>query len=162
MAEGYNPMLDDKWRVYIGAFDASVDSKITFKAENLPEVPIDIEDVLGLEDSKTVAWGGVAWHFAEKHALEFETFTLNRNDSDADTYTPPLQVGDFFIEDGEFLAVLGPTPLISPDPRYFSRAALVAGLSSTARVALNCRPYFGLTVQAPINSMVAPAKTRVW
>ncbi len=101
MAEGYNPMLDDKWRVYIGAFNASVDSKITFNAENLPELPIDVEDVLGLEDSKTVAWGGVAWHFAEKHSLEFETFTLNRNDSDTETYEPPLQIGDFFIEDGE-------------------------------------------------------------
>ncbi len=68
MAEGYNPMLDDKWRVYVGAFNASVDSKITFNAENLPELPIDVEDVLGLEDSKTVAWGGVAWHFARRHA----------------------------------------------------------------------------------------------
>jgi hypothetical protein len=61
-----------------------------------------------------------------------------------------------------FLAVLGPTPLMSPDPRYFSNAALVAGLMLYGAVALNCRPYLGLTVQAPINSMVAPAKTRVW
>ena len=61
-----------------------------------------------------------------------------------------------------FFAVFGPTPLMSPDPRYFSSAALVAGLCSTAWVALNCRPYLGLTVQAPKNSMVAPAKTLVW
>jgi hypothetical protein len=101
-AQGYNPMLDDKWRVYVGAFDASVDSKLTLYAENLPEIPpIDVEDILGLEDSKTVAWGGVAWHFRRRHALELETFTLNRNDSQSDTYTPALQIGDFFIEDGQ-------------------------------------------------------------
>jgi hypothetical protein len=101
MAEDYNPMLDDKWRVYVGAFNASVDSKLTLNAENLPSIPIDVEDILGLEDSKTVAWGGVAWHFAAKHALEFEMFTLNRNDSQSETYTPAVQIGDFFIEDGE-------------------------------------------------------------
>ena len=38
---------------------------------------------------------------------------------------------------------------MSPDPRYFSSAALVAGLSSVAREAVNCRPYLGLTVQEP-------------
>ncbi len=36
-----------------------------------------------------------------------------------------------------FLAVLGPTPLISPEPRYFSKAAAVAGFNSKAAEALN-------------------------
>ena len=36
-----------------------------------------------------------------------------------------------------FFAVFGPTPFMRPDPRYFSRAAVVAGLFSSARVALN-------------------------
>ena len=41
------------------------------------------------------------------------------------------------------LAKTGPIPLISPDPRYFSRALADAGLRSTAFTALNWSPYFG-------------------
>jgi len=61
-----------------------------------------------------------------------------------------------------FFAVLGPTPLIRPDPRYFSRAAVVAGFFSSAFTARNWRPYLGWTLHDPLNSMVAPANTFVW
>lgn len=102
LAEGYNPMLDDAWRVYLGGFDASVDSKISIYSDTLPEIPpLDVEDLLGLDDSKTVAWGGVGWKFAPKHSLELEMFTLNRSESESGTYTPPIQIGDFYIEGGE-------------------------------------------------------------
>jgi hypothetical protein len=94
--------LNDPWRVYVGAFNASVNSEIGINGDELPPgPPIDVEDVLGVEDSKTVAWGGIAWHFAPRHSLEFEIFALNRSDSVSDTYDPPLQVGDLFIEDGQ-------------------------------------------------------------
>ena len=43
-----------------------------------------------------------------------------------------------------FLAVLGPTPLISPEPRYFSRAAVVAGFFSTAFDGLELAAEFGV------------------
>jgi len=102
MADGENPMLNDKWRVYVGAFHANVDSKIGINGDTLPPVPpIDVEDVLGVEDSKTVGMAGVAWHFKPRHAFEFEYFQLNRSDTITDTFTPPLQIGDLFIEDGE-------------------------------------------------------------
>jgi len=102
MADGENPMLNDKWRFYVGAFHASVDSTISINGDTLPPIPpIDIEDVLGVEDSKTVGMAGVAWHFKPRHALEFEYFQLNRSDTITDTFTPPIQVGDLFIEDGQ-------------------------------------------------------------
>jgi hypothetical protein len=102
MAAGENPMLNDSWRVFVGAFNANVDSKISINGDTLPEIPpLDVERTLGLDDSKTVALAGVAWHFKPRHAVEFEVFALNRSDTVTDTYDPPLQVGDFVIEDGQ-------------------------------------------------------------
>jgi hypothetical protein len=101
-ADGDNPMLNDKWRVYVGAFDASVDSKIGFSSEDFPNIPpIDVEEVLGVSDSEIVAVGGAAWHFKRRHALELEFFSLKRNAQLSDTFTPPIQVDDLFIEDGQ-------------------------------------------------------------
>jgi hypothetical protein len=41
------------------------------------------------------------WHFATRHSVEIEYFSLNRNGAANDTYSPPLQFGDFYIEAGE-------------------------------------------------------------
>lgn len=97
-----NPMLNDPWRVYVGAFNANVDSKIGINGDELPDIPpIDVERTLGLDESKVVGLAGVAWHFAPRHAVEFEVFRLNRSDTVSDTYDPPLQIGDFVIENGQ-------------------------------------------------------------
>jgi hypothetical protein len=101
-ADDENPMLHNAWRVYVGAFNASVDSKIGIYGDILPAVsPIDVESELGLADSKTVALAGAAWHFKHRHAVEIEFFRLNRSDTVTDTYDPPIQVGDFVIEAGQ-------------------------------------------------------------
>lgn len=100
LAEDY-AMMNDPWSVHIGAFNATVDSKITINGEELPPgPPIDLEDLLGVTDSKTVAWGGAAWHFARRHSVEGEFFTLNRGASATETFDPPLQVGDTILESG--------------------------------------------------------------
>ncbi len=100
LAEDYD-ILNDPWRVYVGAFSASVDSKVNIIGDELPPgPPIDIEDILGVEDSKTVAWGGIGWRFARRHSLEAEFFTLNRNASVTQPFEPPLQIGDTIIESG--------------------------------------------------------------
>ena len=102
VAADENPMLGDPWRLFVGAFNASVDSKIGFNSEDFPNLPpIDIEDTLGVDDSKTVAIAGVGWHFSKRHALELEFFSLNRDFNLSDTFTPPIQVADIFIEDGQ-------------------------------------------------------------
>ena len=99
IADDYD-FLNDPWRVYIGAFHATVDSKLTISGDTLPGEPIDIEDVLGVNESETVAWGGLAWRFAERHSLEAEFFVLNRSASVTQPFEPPLQVGDIYVESG--------------------------------------------------------------
>lgn len=97
-----NPMLNYKWRAYAGAFNANVDSKVSIHSDFLPEIPpIDVEDLLGVEDSKTVGLMGVEWRIARRHMLALEVFKLNRSDTLSDTYNPPIQIGDFFIEAGQ-------------------------------------------------------------
>jgi hypothetical protein len=97
-----NPMLNDPWRIYVGAFNASVDSRLGFSSADFPNIPdIDIEDVLGVDDSELVAVAGAAWHFKPRHALELEYFSLNRNAQLSGTFTPPIQIDDLFIEDGQ-------------------------------------------------------------
>lgn len=97
-----NPMLNDPWRIYVGAFNASVDSRLGFSSADFPNIPdIDIEDVLGVDDSEVVAVAGAAWHFKPRHAVELEFFSLNRNAQLSGTFTPPIQIDDLFIEDGQ-------------------------------------------------------------
>ena len=99
LAQDYD-ILNDPWRIYVGAFHATVDSKVTISGDVLPGEPIDIEDVLGVDDSKTVAWGGVGWRFAQRHSLEGEFFVLNRSASVTQPFEPPLQIGDIYVESG--------------------------------------------------------------
>lgn len=95
------PILDDPWRVYLGGFDATVDSTLEIGSDVLPPIPpIDVEDILGVADSKTVFWGGIGWRIARRHSLELEGFSLNRSAAISETFDPPLQVGDSFLEDG--------------------------------------------------------------
>ena len=98
-ADDYD-IINDPWRIYVGAFNATVDSKVTINGTILPGDPIDIEDVLGVDDSKTVAWGGLGWRFARRHSLEAEFFVLNRSASVTRPFEPPLQIGDTIIESG--------------------------------------------------------------
>jgi hypothetical protein len=89
------------WRVYIGGFWPDPSSKLEINGDIIPPgPPTSVEDVLGLEDSKAVAWGGVAWHISRRNSLELETFSLNRNGGASGTFVPPVEVGDFFIESG--------------------------------------------------------------
>ena len=92
------PILDDPWRVYLGGFDATVDSTLEIRGDILPPIqPIDVEDILGVVDSKTVFWGGVSWRIARRHSLEFEGFALNRSAAKTEDFDPPIQVGDTFL-----------------------------------------------------------------
>lgn len=93
--------FDDSWRFYLGGFRATVDSKISINGEELPPVPpVDLEDLLGVANSKTVAWGGIGWRFAPRHVVEAEFFTLSRSASVTRPFDPPLQIGDTILESG--------------------------------------------------------------
>jgi hypothetical protein len=54
-----------------------------------------------VDDSEVVAVVGAAWHFKPRHALELEFFSLNRNAQLSGTFTPPIQIDDLFIENGQ-------------------------------------------------------------
>ena len=93
---------DYRFRVYLGGFWPEIDSKIGINGEDFePLPPINVEDVLRVPSSKGAAWGGINWKISKRSALEFEYFALNRSGGLTDTFSPPLEVGDGFIESGE-------------------------------------------------------------
>jgi hypothetical protein len=101
-AEDNYDQLNDPFRVYLGGFWAGVDSTININPTvGVPRPPVRIEDALGVEDSKGVAWGGVQWRISQRNSLEIEAFSLNRDGGTSGTFTPPIQVGDTYIESGE-------------------------------------------------------------
>jgi hypothetical protein len=92
---------NNRFSVYLGALQATVDSSIAINGRFLPPVPpVDVEGVLGVERSKTVPWGGIAWQIANRHAIEAEFFTLTRRAETTDVFEPPLQIGDTILESG--------------------------------------------------------------
>ena len=98
--DDYNK-FDYPFRVFVGGFWPEVDSKLAINSEDRDlGAAIDIEKFLGVEGSKGVAWGGVAWNFARRHSVELEYFSLERSGSESDTFSPPIEVGDFYIENG--------------------------------------------------------------
>jgi len=103
LAQGQN-LADPEYRhrIYVGGFWPSINSKIAINGEDFrPLPPINVEDVLRVPDSKGAAWGGIDWKISRRNALEFEYFSLNRNGGISDTFSPPLEVGDGFIESGQ-------------------------------------------------------------
>jgi hypothetical protein len=103
LAQGQN-LADPEYRhrIYVGGFWPSINSKIAINGEDFrPLPPINVEDVLRVPDSKGTAWGGIDWKISRRNALGFEYFSLNRNGGISDTFSPPLEVGDGFIESGQ-------------------------------------------------------------
>ena len=94
-----NPQLNDRFRLYLGGFWANIDSEITLNGQNVSPPPLNIEDTLGLEDSKAVAWGGVRWRISRRNLLEFEFFQLNREGVQGFT-DANIGVEDFIVESG--------------------------------------------------------------
>lgn len=106
MAQDDYARFNDPFRIYVGGFWPKIDSEIAINGDTLPPVPpLDVEDFLGVEDSKGAVWGGIGWHFANRHSLEFEFFSLNREGFESGTFSPPEQIGDMFIEEGSINTV---------------------------------------------------------
>ena len=102
-ADGEYENIGQPFRLYLGGFWPEIDSKIAINSDLTPEPipPVDVEDVLGVTDSKGAVWGGVQWQFTKRQSLELEYFALNREGGRSDTFSPPLNQGDFYIEEGE-------------------------------------------------------------
>lgn len=100
-AEGEYDKFKEPFRIYVGGFWPQINSEVGINGDDMvPLPPIDVEDVLGVEDGKGVAWGGIAWQFAERHSLQFEYFALNRTGGTSTTFSPPIRLGDTYIEGG--------------------------------------------------------------
>ena len=93
---------ENRFRIYLGGFWPEIDSKIGINGQDFqPLPPIKVEDVLRVPSSKGAAWGGINWKISKRNALEFEYFSLNRGGGLTDTFSPPLEVRDLYIESGE-------------------------------------------------------------
>jgi len=93
--------FNSKFRVYLGGFWPEITSEIAINGDVLPpKPPANVEDALGIEDNQGVGWGGIGWQFTRRHSVEFEHFSLKRNGGITDVFSPPIEVGDFFIESG--------------------------------------------------------------
>ena len=102
-ADGEYANIDNSFRLYLGGFWPEIDSQLSINSDVLPDPipPVDVEDLLGVTDSEGALFGGISWRFASRHTLELEYFALNRDGAANDTYSPPLQFGDYYIEAGE-------------------------------------------------------------
>ncbi len=91
--------FNDPFRVYVGGFFPSANSEITINGTAVTPPPINVEDVLGVEDSSSVPWIGAQWHISQRNSLELEFFELNR-DGVINVVPNPIEVGDLIIENG--------------------------------------------------------------
>jgi hypothetical protein len=75
-----HPLLNNTWDFWAGGFFPSVDSEIRIDSSlGSPGDGIDLEDTFGLDDGKTVLWGGARWRFLTRHLVEIEVANLNRS-----------------------------------------------------------------------------------
>ena len=91
--------FDDPFRVYVGGFFPSVDTQIAINGSVVTPPPINVEDILRVDDGSSVAWAGAAWRISRRNSIEFEYFNLNR-DGVIDLVPDPVEIGDLIIESG--------------------------------------------------------------
>ena len=97
--DGKYERFNDRFRIYLGGFFPQTSSDITINGSIANPPPINIEDLLGVEDSSSVFWGGAVWRISRRNSLEFEYFSLNR-DGFINLVPDPIEVGDLIIESG--------------------------------------------------------------
>lgn len=95
-----NAMFHDRFAFYLGGFFPQVRSTIRLDGKIIGEGNnISFENVLGLEDSKSVLWGGARWRISRRNLVEFEFANLNR-DGSVTVVTDPIEIGDSIAQAG--------------------------------------------------------------
>jgi hypothetical protein len=95
-----NPMLQDRFAIYLGGFFPQVSSSVRLDSDILgPGDGLDVENSLGLEDSKSVLWGGARWKISRRNQIEFEFANLNRSGS-VTAITDPIEIEDSIVQAG--------------------------------------------------------------
>jgi hypothetical protein len=95
-AEGEYEKFNDRFRVYVGAYYPTADTRVAV----YPGGEIDVENVLRVDKAKTVAWGGIRWRISRRNSLEFEHFSLERDGDAAGDFNPVIQIGRTYLESG--------------------------------------------------------------
>ncbi len=98
-AKEIHPVLDAKYGIWLGGFFPKVKSDFSINGQVIENPPnIDFEDKLGLEESKSVLWGGLSWRISQRNNLEIEFNNLNRNGSTE--VTEQIIIGDSIVNVG--------------------------------------------------------------
>jgi len=85
-AQAESDALWSKFDVTVGAYRISTDDKIRLDASaDLLGTEITLEKDLGLPDSKSLLYGRFDWAFADKHSLDLNYYSYNRDASRAIT-----------------------------------------------------------------------------
>jgi hypothetical protein len=103
--DGKYARFDNRFIIYLGGFFPQTSSEITINGSVANPPPINVEDLLGVEDSSSVLWGGAQWRISRRNSLEFEYFQLNR-DGFINLIPNPIAVGDLIIESGSINTAL--------------------------------------------------------
>ena len=78
--EGGNPMLNARIGLLGGAFFSFIDTNLRLDASDGDfGTEIDVEELLGMDDTKTTPFGGLWWRITPRHRLSAEYFELSRN-----------------------------------------------------------------------------------
>lgn len=88
-----------RFEVWIGSLFTNITSEVTLNGTTLPGDGLGGEDLLGLDPTETVLWGGAMWRFHKRNSLEFEYVDLNRSKTGQKT-SEPIQIGDTTVQIG--------------------------------------------------------------
>ena len=91
--------FNDPVRVYAGGFYPRMESDVRVNGEAVNPPPVNLENVLAVEEGKFVPYAGVKWRISRRHSLEAEYFALNR-DGRREIIADPVEVADLIIESG--------------------------------------------------------------
>jgi len=82
-AEDEYANIHNSFRFYLGGFWPEIDSQLSINSDLFPDpiALVDVEDLLGVTDSKGALFAGIVWRFTSRHALELEYFALDRDGS---------------------------------------------------------------------------------
>jgi hypothetical protein len=99
-SEAGTPLLRNHWSFWIGGFFPDISSEIQIDSDlGSPGDGLNFENVLGLEDTKSVLIGGGRWRISNRNQLEFEYVKLDRSGS-VSVISDELEIGDSIIRVG--------------------------------------------------------------
>lgn len=100
-SEKQHPMMDARFGIWLGGFFPDISSKISINGEVIENPPnLSLEEIFGLEDSKSVLWGGANWRISNRNMVEFEFANLNRNAITELVTDEPIEIGDSLVDAG--------------------------------------------------------------